>query len=193
MRISHWLTSAVVVAFAGSCELGSFNASDNTQPSPNPPANNNPGNTPSTPNPPAPGDPSSPIDLSPVVWLHANVAGWPVTSHLSVSIGGGSVNLNYDAARSWPTRNVQGTAANANPWIFVNRGGTWYAATWEWLRPGQTAKPMGVVNGAHIKVSPLNNFRPVSGETYGWMVSTLARGGERTINERTNIVMATWP
>jgi hypothetical protein len=128
-----------------------------------------------------------------VVWLHANVSGWPVTSGLSVRIGGGTVNLNYDAARSWPARNVQGTSVNANPWIFVNRGGTWYAATWEWLRPGQTAKPMGVVNGAHIKASPLGNFRPVSGETYGWMVSTLARGGERTLNERTNIVMARWP
>ena len=58
---------------------------------------------------------------------------------------------------------------------FRQRDGVWYAATWEWLRPGQTSKPTSVVNGAHIKKSPLQDFRPVSGETYGFMVSGLAR------------------
>jgi len=128
------------------------------------------------------------IPAGSINYLHANVSGWPITSSLSVSIGG-TVNLNYNKANVWPARN----GVNANPWIIVNLDGRWTAATFEWLRPGQTSKPASVVEGSHIKKAPLNNFRPRSGETYGWMVTSLARDGTRTVNERTNIVLARWP
>lgn len=129
------------------------------------------------------------IDPNSIRYLHANVAGWPITSSLSVSIGGGSVNLKYNKANVWPARG----GLNANPWIIVNVNGQWTAATFEWLRTGQTSKPTKVVAGDHIKKAPLNNFRPQSGETYGWMVTSLARDQTRTVNERTNIVLARWP
>lgn len=129
------------------------------------------------------------IPANSIRYLHADVSGWPVTSSLSVSIGGGSVNMPYDKANVWPARG----GVNANPWIIVNVDGQWTAATFEWLRTGQTSKPTKVVAGDHIKKPPLNNFRPQSGVSYGWMVSSLARDGTRTVNERTNIVMATWP
>lgn len=139
-------------------------------------------------------DTTSPIPLSSVGWLHANVGGWAQTANLaSVGISGGSITLNYDKARSWPGINHAGASVNANPWIFVNRGGRWYAATWEWLRVGQTTKSTGSVHGSHIKKSPLNDFVPVSGETYGFMVSGLARDDARNVQERSNIVMVTWP
>ncbi len=128
------------------------------------------------------------INAGSIHYLHANVSGWPITSSLSVSIGS-TVNLKYNKANVWPARN----GVNANPWIIVNLDGRWTAATFEWLRPGQTSKPASVVEGGHIKRAPLNNFRPRSGETYGWMVSSLARDGTRTVNERTNIVLARWP
>ncbi len=132
---------------------------------------------------------SDAISPGSIRYLHADVSSWPVTSSLSVSIGGGTVSMPYDKANVWPA--VGGL--NANPWIIVNVDGQWTAGTFEWFRKGQTSKPMKVVEGGHIKVAPLNNFRPVSGETYGWMVSSLARDGKRTVNERTNIVMARWP
>ena len=68
-----------------------------------------------------------------------------------------------------------GDGLNGNPWIFVFQDGTWYAATWEWLRFGQTAKSMSSVAGDHIKKAPLQDFHPVSGHVYGFMVSGLAR------------------
>ena len=128
----------------------------------------------------------------PITWLHADVSNWPVTSSLNASVGGGAISMNYDKARVWPQRD----GVNANCWVIVNLNGQWYAATFEYLRPGQTSKPVGVLNGAmgdHIKVSPLNKWRPSSGERFGIMVSGLARSQLRNVQERSNIVMVTWP
>lgn len=122
-------------------------------------------------------------------WLYQNVSGWAVTASLTVTFSGSNINLNYDKAKVWP--GVSG--ANANPWVFVNYGGTWYAATWEYLRPGQTSKPKAVVEGSHIKVAPLTSWRPSSGEQLGFMVSGLVRGGLKNVSERSNIYWTTWP
>ena len=80
--------------------------------------------------------------------------------------------------------------------MFVNLNGQWYAATFEWLRQGQTSKPKGVLDGSmgdHIKVPPLNRWRPRSGERIGLMVSGLARTKMRNVQERSNVSMVTWP
>lgn len=138
------------------------------------------------------------IPVSSVQFLDADVSGWPQTTTLNASISGGTLNLKYDQADQWPAasfRAKDGGTLNANPWVVVNVGGTWYAATFEWLKTGQTSKPTAVVSGSggHIVQPPLNTFRPVSGEQYGFMVTTPARGGNRTINERSNISVLTWP
>ena len=99
-----------------------------------------------------------PSDFAGVRWLHTNVSGWPQTASLNAGVSGSSVRLNYNKVDSWPARTVNGTVVNANAWIFVYRNGTWYAATWEWLRPGQTSKSTRAVAGDHIKKSPLNDF-----------------------------------
>lgn len=133
------------------------------------------------------------ISLDSVAWLDSNVSGWSKTSTLTVSISGDTITLNYDKANEWPGVSVDGTSLNANPWVFVNLDGTWYAATFEWLRPGQTSKPTYTVDGSHIDASPLSSWSPTSGETYGFMVSGLARTTQRNVEERTQVVMATWP
>lgn len=138
------------------------------------------------------------IDVGSVTFLDADVSGWPQTANLNASISGGTLNLNYDQARQWPDASVRakdGSAMNANPWVIVNVDGTYYGATFEWLKSGQTSKPTSVVTGSggHIVQPPLNTFRPVSGQRYGFMVTTPARGGARTINERSNISVVTWP
>ena len=127
----------------------------------------------------------------PVKFLHADVSGWPVTASLNASVGG-TINLPYSKAKVWPA--VDGV--NANPWVIVNMDGQWYAVTFEWLRHGQTSKPKGVLDGSmgdHIKVPPLNRWRPRSGERIGLMVSGLARTKMRNVQERSNVVMVTWP
>ncbi len=133
------------------------------------------------------------IDLGSVVWLDQNVSGWEATASMSASVGGGAVNMPYDKARVWPGTSGGGAQVNANAWVFVNQGGTWYASTWEYLRVGQTSKSSASVTGSHINNAPLNSWHPVSGETYGFMVSGLVRGGASNVKERSNVSMVTWP
>jgi hypothetical protein len=129
----------------------------------------------------------------PIIWLNTDVSGWAETATLNASVGGGMINLPYDKAHVWPAR----SGVNANPWAIVKIGGQWYAATWEYLRHGQIAKPMGVLSkqgfGDHFKVAPLSSWTPRSGERFGLMVSGLARGQLRNVKERSNVTMVTWP
>ena len=134
-----------------------------------------------------------PLDLRKVKWLHTNVSSWKQTATLKVNVSGSRINLNYSKAKVWPAKKAVSVVVNANPWIFVQKNGVWYAATWEWLRPGQTTKSRRAVAGDHIKRSPLKNFKPVAGVTYGFMVSGLARDGTRNVKERSEIVMYQWP
>ena len=147
------------------------------------------------------------IDVSAVTWLHTNVGGWPATSTVTDvrirDVPAGGICIEHTKARSWPgTRTKGGSNLAGNPWVFGNVNGRWYAATYEWLRPGQTCKltvsgghgrPSREL-GPHIKRPPLDNWVPRSGEQVGFMVSTPARfGPEGPIRERSNIVVVIWP
>ena len=125
------------------------------------------------------------------IWLHKDVSGWPITTTLSAAVSkSGTVTLSYDKARVWPE--VDG--AVANPWVFVQLDGQWYAATWEWLRPGQQSKDMGGKSwGGHIKRPPLSAWEPKSGERVFMMVSGLARSGTKNVQERSNLCEVVFP
>ena len=138
--------------------------------------------------------------LSKVNWLHTNVASWPVTHTLTVNLGGGTICMEWGGTSTWPTatiRHTDGTRdikVNANPWVFVWRNGAWYGGTWEWMTPNGNCKPMRVVEGGHIKRSPLTNWTPASGETLYFMVSSLARAGNmNNYPARTSVVRVVWP
>lgn len=143
-----------------------------------------------------PVDPSLPTPGLPsdITWLHTDVSGWKVTADLqSVSTTSSTISLPYDKAKVWPSvTKGSGTIVNANPWIMVKQDGKWYAATWEWFRPGQTSKSKSSVAGDHIKQSPLKDFKPVVGETYYFMVSGLARDSTRNVEERSQWVKFIW-
>ena len=145
------------------------------------------------------GTASDELDLSQVVWLHTNVSSWSQTSTItSTTIGAPPICINHTKRGQWPTGDFSGSGAivDSNVWVFAKIGGTWYAATWEWLRAGTTCKNLGAsdfrthVNGA----SPLSSWTPKSGETIGLMVSTPARlGPAGPVRERSNVVLRTWP
>ena len=143
---------------------------------------------------------SSNFDLNKVTWLHTKVAKWPQTSALKVTLKGGSICLSFKQSRSWPSISILHTSGkyrikvNANPWVFVKRGGKWYGGTWEWFVPGKVCKNKSAVAGDHIKVAPLTSWRPRSGETLYFMVSALARSGKKNnFAARTNVVKVVWP
>lgn len=139
------------------------------------------------------------INANSLRWLHADASGWEVSSTVtSVSVSSAQICINHTKAGRWPVRD----GLEGNPWIVAQVDGIWYAATYEWLRPGQVCKSLGVPNdhpntasalGPHIKVSPLDSWVPKSGETVYFFVSTFARAGVRSSDERSNIVKVIWP
>jgi hypothetical protein len=140
--------------------------------------------------------PPLPNNFSQVVWLHKNVSKWPVTAKLSsVTFKSTNICLNYDKSNVWPGVEIsEDVIVNGNPWVFIYQDGKWYAATWEWLRVKQTCKAKKSVAGDHIKKNPLNEWKPVIGQTYYFMVSGLARIPNITnVEERSNVVKVVWP
>ena len=139
------------------------------------------------------------LDLSQVKWLHFNVSSWPETSTItSTTIGAPPICINHTKVGQWPTGDFSGSGAtvDSNVWVFAKIGGTWYAATWEWLRAGTTCKDLSASDfKTHVNdVSPLNSWTPKSGEQIGLMVSTPAGlGPDGPVNERSNVVLRTWP
>jgi hypothetical protein len=101
------------------------------------------------------------------------------------------VCIEHTKSGRWPV--VDG--AEGNPWVVAQINGKWYAATYEWLRPGQTCK--GSIErdtiGPHTKAEPLLSWRPRSGEIVGFMVSGHARFGPDSVRERSNVVLVRWP
>jgi hypothetical protein len=131
-----------------------------------------------------------PADFAGVEWLYQDVSRWAVTATLSVSVTKTHIILDYSKANVWVP--VEGLVAN--PWIFIPKpDGGWYAGTFEWMRPGQTAKFRYAVAGDHIKKPQTDGFLPVPGEWYGFMVSGLVRDSRRNHYERTPVVMVQWP
>lgn len=131
-------------------------------------------------------------DIGGIQWLNLNVSSWPVTTTLHAGISGGRINMEYDKANVWP---VVGEVV-ANCWAIVKINGKWYAGTFEYLRPGQTSKSTGVLDGSrgpHFQKEPLKSWRPRSGERFGLMVSGLCRDNRRNVSERSNIAIVTWP
>ena len=211
MKYGKWMMAGwaalLVALFTFGCETSSVDnegtvtlAQLQGQPAPADPTPTDPTPTDPTPTDPTPTDPPTdgtttnglwPSEITGTVkFLHTDVSSWPVTASLHASVGGGTINMPYSKSRVWPA--VDGV--NANPWVIVNVNGQWYAGTFEWLRHGQTAKPMSVLSGGgHIKVAPLSSWRPRSGERIGLMVSGLARTSMRNVKERSNVVMVTWP
>ncbi|MEM7359166.1 MAG: hypothetical protein AAF431_08715 [Pseudomonadota bacterium] len=142
-----------------------------------------------------------PDDLDDVVFIEGGaiasyVRGMPVTARMTVNIGGahpaGGQNIFMTNTRgnSWPA--ILG-CCNANAWLFVKIGETWYAGTWEFMRVGQTLKSTkAMVGPGHLRFPPLNRFAPQNGEIYGYMLSGIVRNGiasgKNNIQERTDVV-----
>ena len=140
------------------------------------------------------------FDLSKVTWLHTDVSDWPVTHDLKVNIGAGLICMEFGGTTAWPSAEIDHRSGaykikvNANPWVFVWRNGRWYGGTWEWMVPNGTCKNLSSVEGGHIKQPGLVDWDPVSGETYYFMVSSIARGANlNNYQARTNAVSVTWP
>lgn len=147
------------------------------------------------------------IDLSQVTWLHTDVSSWRVTSTVtSVSVTPDEICVNHTAAGLWPFSTdvfpvgpgdpPGGAPIEGNIWIFAQFNGRWYAATWDWLRPGQQCKheTAETLGRDQIRFPPMDaSWVPQPGDRVGFMMSTIARTNLRAGEERSNVVQFTWP
>ena len=139
--------------------------------------------------------PADEIPADKITWLGPNISNWEIVERLSVTIHDTAITLNQDSSGNLGKRYIHGKWLSGNPWIFIlQEDGTYFAATWEWLKHGQHTKEKSAVAGDHIKKAPAipMDWKPTVGVKYGFAVSGLARDSNRNIEERTNIVLVKW-
>ncbi len=146
------------------------------------------------------------FDENNIVWLHTDVSGWDVTSTVT------GTHIDYDKlcvyhtkAGKWPE--VFGIFPEApedpmegNIWIIARVDGVWYAATFDYLRPGDECKYDGYApddegpGPSTFGAAPLSTWAPQSGEPVYMFMSTVARHGPLgPLNERSDYAPLIWP
>ena len=130
-----------------------------------------------------------PFKLSEVVWLHTggDIQFWARTKTItSCSVDSRFIHFPNNC-ESWDVGGCIG-----NIWIIVQKAdGKWYAEAWDWVKTGNKnlKGKQCIDNAIYGKLMPWN---PVVGETYYFFLSGYARGAQRTVRERTNIMPAVW-
>lgn len=151
------------------------------------------------------------IDLTRVIVSYpgapsgAEMASWPVTGTITAveqdgnPAGDGPMCIAFVTSVPWPTIPFfgdQDVQVYANQWYFAFINGQWYGGPGEYLRAergfcktGQATDHIGPDGGW---TSPMNTWAPRAGELVGYMMSTPARAGMRSINHRSDIVVQPW-
>jgi hypothetical protein len=146
------------------------------------------------------------FDEDKIIWLHTDVSGWDVTS----TVTGGHIThdelcVYHTKAGEWPK--VYGifpedpeAPMEGNIWVIARVEGLWYAATFDYLRPGDECKyedfsPSGEGPGpSTFGAVPLSTWLPQSGEPVYMFMSTLARHEVLgPLQERSDYVRLIWP
>lgn len=130
-----------------------------------------------------------------MIWLHTDVSDWAITAKCTPMIAGKTINMEHDKKNVWPVAGSVDGGTVANCWIVFSINNQWYAATWEWLKSGQTVKTIKGTLGSYIKKSPVvpTSWHPKSGEKIGLFVSGLCRDKNRNVMERARLVWVVWP
>jgi hypothetical protein len=144
------------------------------------------------------------INRAVIAFGPGHVATWPQTARLT--------NVYFDPADTeilcteyddpgWPETPFFGGPATvyANQWVFVNRGGTWYAGVAAWMRAWpQFCKrdyDQAFFQDSLGGKFPFTETVLHSGDIMGVMMSSPARAWPdmKTVDQRSNIVMVAWP
>ena len=120
-----------------------------------------------------------------------DIADWPITSDLNdLIVEPGRIRMGHTMHDAWPLEEVDNGLVYGNPWIIAQG----WAATWEWFARREYTKYVYAVDLKDlIKGSGIDNWTPTKSEPVGIFVSTLARFGARSINERSNVRLLDWP
>lgn len=120
-----------------------------------------------------------------------NILAWSITADLhGLLVEPGKIRMEHDKHDVWPLEEVFDGLVYGNCWVIAQG----WAATFDWFQRATYTKYLsGEDLAGHIKAGGLDEWAPALGEQVGIFVSTLARHGHRTINERSNVVVVRWP
>jgi hypothetical protein len=132
------------------------------------------------------------LDLRQVTFLHRDISRWPVTSTITnVRITSGEICVDHTGAGRFPTSTFGTIQVEGNVWILAQFGGRWYAATYDWLRIGQTCKTMTAreLGVDQIRIAPMDASwpGPRSGRDrglHGQLAGARRRAGRRGTHQR---------
>ncbi|MDE3153497.1 MAG: hypothetical protein KGN76_00220 [Acidobacteriota bacterium] len=143
------------------------------------------------------------FDLNQVVYvLGPNISSWPQTSTITNAYADGSQLCIYHTKLGvWPTTPYPydpSATIEGNQWVFAKINGTWYGGASDWYRPGQACKGVtaqSIGGDAFYAWEPLKSWVPHSGEVFGVADTTPARAwpSTKTLDERTDVKLLTWP
>jgi len=130
------------------------------------------------------------IDLSTVKWHGPDVRGWAISSTLTgCYTSGDMLHFPHTKAGKWPVKD----GMEGNIWVVAKLpDGRWHAASWEWLRPGQTSKPWAKMESGHIKQGDFAGYQVRRGEEVYCFVTALARLNARSVPERSAVRKIEW-
>ena len=155
---------------------------------------------------------STPIDLTKVIVSYAGapsgseVASWRQTGTITKVEQDGNVNgdgpicIEFTTTETWPSIGYfedPSVPIYANQWYFANINGQWYGGPAEYLRSDRpsfckTGQATDHIGPDGSWTGPMANWAPRPGELVGFMMSTPARAGMRSNNQRSNIVVKPW-
>lgn len=123
-----------------------------------------------------------------------NIGEWERKYSLEVKFSGNNIQLIQEGTKVWPEVEYGDGKVCANPWVIAKIGGKWVAASFEWMRRNSQERTKRAVHGDHIKRPKEfgSDWQPKSGETLGFCVAGLSRGGETNASERTQIKTIIW-
>lgn len=136
------------------------------------------------------------------------IAKWDVTADLEfVTVTPGRIVFPYTVSgEPWPI--WKGSDPDkpvvGNIWFGAKLDGQWHFGTVDWLRPHQKDKTLDVpekhIDTAHalptfIKAGPLGSYVPRMGDECAILVSSIARNGGHTVDQRSNVILPPdgWP
>lgn len=148
------------------------------------------------------------IDLTKVVYLKApNISSWKRTGFLfPVEQDGATGDMcTRFTDPGWPDvifpylgpDDDPNFGVYANQWYFAKIGGTWYGGAGEWIyraalsvcKGGQLTNNIGPDSGFG---EPFKSWRPAVGELVGYAITSIARNGYRSVDQRTQVLVQPW-
>lgn len=116
----------------------------------------------------------------------ANTLSWPINVGIKRCWRDNLWRWEYDRACPWTDLHK---GAIGNNWLFLKIGDVWHGGPGDWLRKGENYK-----NFSDVKFELDGEVvRPTSGQEFGFMLSTPARGNVRTTGARTQIKLCVAP